>query len=169
MTLYTGLRSGEACQIRGEWLSEENGETWLTIPAQYMKKPQNGDHRVPLVGKALAISDRRGKSGLWFPSRTGGAVKQKVVGIDVYAHSGRSKAKAYKGYSVCPVKEPWAPNDLRKTARTKLAELGCPFEVAESILHHRVAGVAGLYNRHQYDKEKRAWLLRYAEYLNQFY
>ena len=59
----------------------------------------------------------------------------------------------------------WAPHDLRRTSRTLLAALGCPHEVAEAILGHVLPGVAGVYNRHKYDSEKREWLTRLATHL----
>jgi hypothetical protein len=118
---------------------------------------------VPLVGRALEIANRRKDGGYWFPSRVGGHIAQKVLGVEVYAHSGRSKAKIYSGKAVCPVKD-WAPNDLRKTARSHLAALGCPFEVAESVLHHKVPGVGGLYNQHKYLNEKREWLNKLSKH-----
>ena len=57
----------------------------------------------------------------------------------------------------CPVGD-WAPHDLRRTGRTMLAALGCPAEVAEAVLGHMPPGIQGVYNRHQYDTERRAWL-----------
>jgi len=128
-------------------------------------KKHHSDHRIPLMGSALRIAKRRAGDGVWFPSRAGGYVQQKILGVEVYAHSGRSKAKAYRGKRVCPVSD-WAPNDLRKTARSRLAALGCPFEVAEAVLHHKLPGVAGVYNQHKYDDEKREWLQRWADYLD---
>jgi hypothetical protein len=44
------------------------------------------------------------------------AIEQKVLGVEVYAHAGRSKAAAYARKRVCPVRD-WAPHDLRRTAR----------------------------------------------------
>ena len=52
----------------------------------------------------------------------------------------------------------WAPHDLRRTSRTLLASMRCPQEVAEAILGHVQPGVVGVYNRHNYDQEKRHWL-----------
>ncbi len=164
LTLYLGLRSGEVCKLRDEWLKEEPDGWWLTIPASEMKK-NHSDHRVPLVGTALKIALRRSGRSVWFPSRAGGSVKQKILGVEVYAHSGKSKATTYQRYRVCPVTN-WAPNDLRKTARSYLAALRCPFEVAESILHHLIPGVAGLYNQHKYDSEKREWLSKLEQRFN---
>ena len=165
LTLYLGLRSGEVCKLRDEWLKEESDGWWLIIPASEMKK-DHSDHRVPLAGNALNIAKRRSGRGIWFPSRAGGSVKQKILGVEVYAHSGRSRAKIYKRYRGCPVSN-WAPNDLRKTARSHLADLGCPFEVAESILHHLISGVAGRYNLYKYDAEKREWLQVWADHLDE--
>ena len=164
LTLYLGLRSGEVCKLRDEWVTEEDDGWWITIPAAEMKK-NHTDHRIPLDGTALKIAKRRSGNGFWFPSRAGGPVKQKVLGVEVYAHSGRSDSPVYQNNPVCPVTN-WAPNDLRKTARSHLAALGCPFEVAEPILHHLVSGVGGLYNRHNYDKEKRLWLGKLGDFLD---
>jgi len=88
-----------------------------------------------------------------------------VLGVEVYACSGRSKAKAYASRRVCPAKN-WAPHDLRRTARTVLGDLGCPFEVGEAILSHKLPGVAATYNRAQYEAAKVEWLGRLAEHLD---
>ena len=54
---------------------------------------------------------------------------------------------------------PGVPNftvhDMRRTARTHLAELGVDPIVAERCLNHRITGVEGIYNRHQYFEERR--------------
>ena len=116
LTLYLGLRSGEACKLRDEWCTEETDGWWITIPAAEMKK-EHSDHRVPLTGTAFQIVKRRMGHGLWFPSRAGSHIQQKVLGVEVYSHSGRSKAKIYQHLPICPVGD-WSPNDLRKTARS---------------------------------------------------
>ena len=56
----------------------------------------------------------------------------------------------------------WAPHDLRRTVRTHLAAMGCPDEIGEAVLGHIQPGVAGVYNRHAYDAERRVWLTRLA-------
>jgi hypothetical protein len=38
--------------------------------------------------------------------------------------------------------------------------MGCPAEVAESVLGHMLPGVVGVYNRHGYDEERLDWLTR---------
>lgn len=49
-------------------------------------------------------------------------------------------------------------HDLRRTARTHLAALGVRREVAERCLGHKLRGVEGTYDRHDYFKERRAAL-----------
>ena len=164
LTLYTGLRSGEVCRLKDSWLVE-SAETWdIIIPAHEMKI-SHSDHVVPLVGRALEIVKKRKGSGYWFKSRSGGPMQQKVLGVEVYSYSGKSKAKTYQSKSICPVVD-WAPNDLRKTARTHLAKLKCPFEIAEKILHHKLQGVAGLYNQYHYEDERREWLTILGDYFD---
>ena len=56
-------------------------------------------------------------------------------------------------------------HDFRRTARTHLAALGCDPVVAERCLNHRIKGVEGIYNRHQYFDERKAALSQWADLL----
>lgn len=56
-------------------------------------------------------------------------------------------------------------HDLRRTARTHLAALGVRREVAERCLGHKLRGVEGTYDRHDYFKERRAALARWTQLL----
>lgn len=49
-------------------------------------------------------------------------------------------------------------HDLRRTARTHLAALGVRREVAERCLGHKLRGVEGTYDRHDYYRERRSAL-----------
>lgn len=53
-------------------------------------------------------------------------------------------------------------HDTRRTARTLLAELGVDRFVAERALNHKVRGVEGIYNRHDYFDERKDALDRWA-------
>jgi integrase len=55
----------------------------------------------------------------------------------------------------------WVLHDLRRTARTALAELGVADSVADAVLAHTQGGIAGVYNRHSYRTEKAAALARW--------
>jgi integrase len=167
IVLRTGLRSGEVCAIHASELAERNGVLWLDIPAERMKAGRA--HSVPLVGRARdLVMARMPEEGGHLFRRRGEAdapVEQKVLGVEVYAHSGASKAAAFAGKRLCPVTG-FAPHDLRRTARTLLGELNCPYEVGEAILAHALPGVAGVYNRAAYEQQKIEWLSKLGEQLD---
>ena len=58
-------------------------------------------------------------------------------------------------------------HDLRRTARTHLADLGVLPDVAERALNHALGGVRGVYDQHDYfDQRKEAldlWARRLVE------
>ncbi|MFJ1219470.1 tyrosine-type recombinase/integrase [Yersinia enterocolitica] len=56
-------------------------------------------------------------------------------------------------------------HDFRRTARTHLAALGIDPIVAERCLNHRIKGVEGIYNRHQYFDERKTALTQWANLL----
>jgi integrase len=53
-------------------------------------------------------------------------------------------------------------HDLRRTTRTQLAALGIAPHVAERVLNHKLRGVAGVYDRHDYLPERRRALEQWA-------
>ena len=61
--------------------------------------------------------------------------------------------------------DPWTAHDLRRTARTGLARLGCPQVVAEAILGHAKGGIVGVYDLHLYFDEAGEWLQKWADHL----
>jgi integrase len=64
---------------------------------------------------------------------------------------------------------PWRVHDLRRTLATGLQRLGVRFEVTEAVLNHvsgARAGVAGIYQRHDWKDEKRAALSAWAHHVS---
>lgn len=61
--------------------------------------------------------------------------------------------------------EAFSPHDFRRTARTHLEALGVMPHVAERCLNHKVKGVQGIYNRHDYFAERKAALQAWADLL----
>lgn len=57
-------------------------------------------------------------------------------------------------------------HDLRRTCRTLLASLGVPGHVAERCLNHKLKGVEGIYDRHDYFDERKEALQSLAMTLN---
>jgi hypothetical protein len=64
---------------------------------------------------------------------------------------------------------PWRLHDLRRTVSTRMHdELGIAPHIVEAVLNHvsgHKSGVAGVYNRAVYAKEKAIALARWAEHL----
>lgn len=56
-------------------------------------------------------------------------------------------------------------HDFRRTARTHLAALGVDPVVAERCLNHKIKGVEGIYNRHQYFNERKEALSLWVDLL----
>lgn len=63
--------------------------------------------------------------------------------------------------------EPFTIHDLRRTARTHLEALGVAPYVAERCLNHKIKGIEGIYNRHDYFEERKAALNAWAALLMQ--
>lgn len=61
--------------------------------------------------------------------------------------------------------EPFTVHDFRRTARTHLAALGVTPHVAERCLNHKLKGVEGIYNRHDYFEERKSALNAWADLL----
>lgn len=162
--LYTACRGAEIVSILGnEVTNESSGWVW-TIPKNKTKNARHAnaiDHRVPLVGKALSIVlDRKTQygDGYLFPAKDGKRhVAQLSVSTRVFELNRDKRLPVYD----------WSPHDLRRTSRTILAKIECPDSVAESILGHVIPGVMGVYNRYHYDEEKRVWLIKLSDYLEE--
>jgi integrase len=80
--------------------------------------------------------------------------------------SGFSRAKR-RVYAAVATTD-WRTHDLRRTAASGMARLGVPPHVVEKVLNHKsgiISGVAAVYNRYGYEKEKREALERWADHL----
>jgi integrase len=58
-------------------------------------------------------------------------------------------------------------HDLRRTASTLLHENGWSSDVVEKALNHTIAGVRGVYNRAEYETQRRDMLQFWADYIDQ--
>lgn len=168
LILWTCCRGAEVVAMSAEEIGEEPDGWWWTIPRAKLKMRRNPlltDLRVPLVGRALAVVRRRLADGFVFPSRgKSGHIEQKALGVAVWTHMPGCMLREEWVRPRLPVAD-WAPHDLRRTARTQLAEMGCPAEIAEALLGHMLPGVQGTYNRAAYDPERRLWLTRLSDRL----
>ncbi|MEA2861894.1 MAG: hypothetical protein QOC72_3933 [Methylobacteriaceae bacterium] len=139
-----------------------SAKTWI-VPAARAK---NGiENVVPLSDAAITLIrplyEAAENSGLLFSTN------------DRTPVSGFSKAKRRleafvdEGMQTGGVKPlRWTLHDLRRTAATGMASLGVPPHIVEQVLNHKsgtVSGVAAVYNRFNYMKEKREALDAWAK------
>jgi integrase len=157
LLLLTGQRREEVGALGWDEINEASA-LW-TIPRERTKNGLPQD--VPLSDAALDVL--RGA-----PHRDGRAL---IFGEGAGGFQGWSKAKAKldKRIAEAGVKvRPWRLHDLRRTVATRLGELGTLPHVIEAVLNHvsgHKAGVAGVYNRAVYAKEKREALDRWAAHV----
>ena len=59
----------------------------------------------------------------------------------------------------------WSPHDLRRTARTHWARLKVRREVCERLLNHAQPELDSVYDRHGYEKEMRAAVVKWDKEL----
>jgi integrase len=124
-------------------------------------------HIVPLSAAARAIIETQ-------PRRLGADGRQRdlIFGQGEGAFSGWSKAKEKLDAQITATTGKalphWTPHDLRRTTATQMAECGVQPHVIEAVLNHvsgHRAGVAGIYNRASYAREKAVALDLWAERL----
>ncbi len=165
--LWTATRGAEIVAMEAQEISEEADGLWWTIPKAKTKNARHEnatDLRVPLIGRAETIVRRRltaARRGFlfWSMDKRVNHIQQKAVEVAVWYHQPYSETRPEDERPRLPVTH-WAPHDLRRTARTLLASMGCPDEIGEAVIGHMKPGVKGIYNRHAYDKERREWLTR---------
>ena len=175
--LWTGTRGAEIVKMEAHEVAQEADGWWWTIPKSKTKNARHAnatDLRVPLVGRALDVVRRRlelAPQGYLFPSwpdrgQSRGHIEQKVFGVAVWNAMPYCTSRPEYARPRVPVTH-WAPHDLRRSVRTQLAALGCPPDVAESVLGHMLPGVEGVYNLHRYDAERRHWITRLSARLEE--
>ena len=154
LLLLTGQRLGEVAGMAKAELDLDVGN-W-TIPA--VRAKNNQEHVVALSQPARdVLADVRiveGKAGLIFSTNG----RTPVSGF------GKAKANLDRKLSI----PHWTLHDLRRTAASGMARLAQPVHVVEAVLNHRsgsVSGVAAVYNRYDYDREKRIALDAWAAYV----
>lgn len=154
MVLLTGQRPGEVCGMQwGE--VDRDARTW-TVPAARRGKT-NDAHTVPLCQTALELLDAaraeverltpRRKvepSGFVFEARPGLAIDRGSVNRAVARYRAELSNRDLPGLGH------WVPHDLRRTCRTRLAEVGVTPDIAEMVIGHVKRGIVAVYDRHAY-------------------
>ncbi|MDZ7841522.1 MAG: tyrosine-type recombinase/integrase [Gammaproteobacteria bacterium] len=153
LILLTGCRGGEVVSARWEDIDLDNGE-WR-LPETKNSRP----HTVYLSRQAIGLlASRRDEHKTWvFPSPSGTRkdhhIHQRAIVWALYKERGHSGLAHFTGH------------DLRRSAGTGLARLGCPRVVQDRILNHADTSIGAIYDRYTYDREAKDWWQRWADQL----
>jgi integrase len=134
--LLTATRRNEAARMsRTELVTPD---TWLIPAARYKT---GVEMLVPLSAAAQAVLAR-------MPGK--------------FPFAGRYEDKPFRGFGKSKTAlekasgaSSWRLHDLRRTSRSLMSRAGIAPHVAEQALGHKIKGVAGVYDRHGYEVEKR--------------
>lgn len=137
LALLTGQRKDKIASM--EW-AHLDGAVWH-IPSTEREKGNAGDLKLPAA--ATEIIEQRSR----FASNP-------------YVLVGRGGGH-FNGFSVskeafdAKVRIPhWTIHDLRRTSRSLMSRAGVRPHIAERVMGHAIAGVEGVYDRHEYRDEK---------------
>jgi integrase len=157
----TGARASEIAALR--W--DEIHDNMIVLPAERTKNSRS--HVIPLSEPARSIINAQ-------PQRISGDGKTRelVFGFGEGAFAGWGKCRERLNERIMaaagkPLPH-WTPHDLRRTAATMMAECGVQPHVIEAVLNHvsgHRAGIAGVYNRAHYEREKAIALDLWADRL----
>lgn len=162
LLIATGQRREEITDLHWHELNRDEREMSLSGDRTKNGEPTS----VPLNDLAVAELDMVARSETW-PKR--GRVFPTSSGAKFTAHNkgklALDRLMTESGEDVLP---PWRLHDLRRTVATGFQRLGVRFEVTEAVLNHvsgSRAGVAAIYQRHDWKPEKRAALTAWNDHL----
>jgi integrase len=153
LLILTGQRRNEIADLR--WSEVDLEERALHLPAARTKNARA--HDVPLSASSLAIV-----AGL---PRLIDAEHVFTIRRKPIVNFSHMKERLDEASGVAD----WTLHDLRRTVASGLQRLGVRLEVTEAVLNHRsgsMAGIVGVYQRHDYADEKRDALARWADHVD---
>jgi integrase len=175
LLLLTGVRRAMALGARREEFLELDGldPRWVIPGGFHGRSKSKRAHVVPLSRPAVRLVLERMKAvegPLLFPpgkARNGRrAVSTTKSWRSQYVEFLRARVDRILVEAGAKAAPRWTLHDLRRTTRTHMREdLDVPHDVAELILGHVRAGVHGIYDRSQLLKERRAALVKWADWL----
>lgn len=139
----TGMRRNEAAKL--EW--SEIGEDEIELPPERTKTAQRLKVPItPAIRRLLDGVERRGPY-VWRgakPLHVSGTTED-MLGVKLATH--------------------FVLHDLRRTFASGLQKLGVRFEVIEAALGHKIKGVAGTYQKYDYEPEVRVAFAKWAAHV----
>ena len=147
LLILTGSRAREISDLRWSEIDFNHGK--IALPAERTKNGR--PHEIPMSSAVQEILCAQPKSG------------DRVFGT----FSGWSRLKTELDARIRNP-EPWVVHDLRRTAATRMGDLGIAPHVVEAVLNHQSGhkgGIAGVYNRALYAAEKAQALALWADHV----
>jgi integrase len=141
-----GMRWSEVDLERGVW----------TLPAERSKNGRSHTVAMPPAALAIIAEVPRTSRDHLFGDRAGSGF------------SGWSHCKAAMDRQLAAAVKPWRVHDVRRSLATGMADIGIEPHHIEAVLNHfggHRRGVAGTYNRSNYEHAVRAALLRWSEHV----
>lgn len=162
MLILTAQRSAEVSGLI--WPEIDLVKCTWSLPGTRTKNKR--PHLVPLSEPAVELLET-------IPHFAGGEFLFGLSGKSKFSGFSRAKARLLEKVDDIAAAErvkfePWTLHDLRRTAATRMADLGVMPHVIEAVLNHisgSKAGVAGTYNRSLYEPEKRTALELWAKHV----
>lgn len=153
LVLFTACRSGEVIAAQWKDIDLDTG-TWF-LSADSTKTEV--ERTVQLSRQAVALLRSRPSDSVYvFPSPTYPKTHILQTSLSFAVTTKRESSNL----------EEWTPHDLRRTARTGMASMGCPYEVGEAALGHTKQGIEGTYNRYKYEAECKVWLQKWCDHID---
>ncbi|EBY8083582.1 DUF4102 domain-containing protein [Salmonella enterica subsp. enterica serovar Banana] len=149
LCLVFGCRMSEArLSSWGEW--DLNKWIW-TVPEEHSKTGEEIVRPIPDIIKQWICSLKEETKD-----------KDFILGEEKLANTVSGGVKKF-----CSMlkHEPWSIHDFRRTFSTNLSDLGVDFYVVESLLGHKLPGVASVYNRSHFLNKKTDALNMWVGYL----
>ena len=153
-----GVRKSEL--VCASWSEFDLVKCEWSLPASRSKSGVGITIPLPpiVMGWLKELEVRACGSDYVFPNRRQG--KKEHMGTDTLNRAisklfGRDSGKKKQPANLMGDMPHFTVHDLRRTCRSLLARQGTPGDVAERCLNHKLKGVEGIYNRHDYLEERR--------------
>lgn len=170
--LLTAQRRSEVASMKWEQIDFDKA-VW-TMPPESTKSKRT--HDVPLSRSVVNILNGLPRGGPFVFSTTGktpisgfSKVKGKIDALIAASQSKYSSLNTPSAQNLGPDAMPeWRNHDIRRTAASGMAEIGIAPHVIEKVLNHatgQISGVAAVYKRHSYNREKAEALNAWAQAL----
>jgi integrase len=164
LLLLTAQRRDELAEAR--WSEFDLDKALWTLPRERAKNDKSHlVHLSPLAIEILGALPKIGGKGFLFTTTGDTPVSGFGRARDRLAAAMRDELR--KSDPDAEI-QPFTLHDLRRTAATGMAGVGIAHHVLDKILNHvagKISGVARIYNRHEYETERRAALEAWSRHV----